>query len=355
MITRFGKRFMTSQLAGLIDFSSQDLAFGIDNTTPQANGNDTRLGFEFYRANCIFSTTNIVTDNLGNTTYGIIYTATIPTNISGIIKEIALYPKLGAQGQSIDSKFLSNFEDVLLWQDSGGFPPVTSTSPTSRIGDTVMRISAPQGASYEYYTDIESFNLLSYSGLDSIALAYNQADANLSTIKIKFYSSETSYHYMQFDCSSQVSGEYILTKNISEMQTYGTTTSTIIRLGVEITAKSGGTSATVYLDGLRINDEDTFRADYGMIARSLITYSTTISGTSGTNTITAASVGNLFIGQKVTGTGIGTNAVITAITNNTVTLSVNNTGTVSGVGTFYGLKKIAGRPVDIEYRLGLEF
>ena len=355
MITRFGKRYITSQLAGLVDFSRQDLAFGIDNTTPNINGNDTRLGFEFYRANCLFGTTNIVTDNIGNTTYGIIYTATIPSNISGIIKEIALYPKLGAEGQSIDSKFLSNFEDVTSWQDSGGFIPISSTSPTSRIGDTMMRVSAPQGTSYEYYNDIESFNLLNYSGLDSISLAYNQTDSNLSKIKVKFYSSEIDYHYIEFNCSTQTSGEYISTAYLSDMQTYGTTTSTIIRLGIEITAKTGGTSATVYFDGLRINDEDSFRSDYGMIARSLITYSTTISGTSGANTITAGSVNNLYIGQKVTGTGIGSNAVITAITNNVATLSVNNTGTVSGVGTFYGLKKIAGRPVDIEYRLGLGF
>ena len=49
MITKFGKRFLTNYLAGNVAFSAKELAFGIGNTTPDTNGNDTRLDFEFYR------------------------------------------------------------------------------------------------------------------------------------------------------------------------------------------------------------------------------------------------------------------------------------------------------------------
>jgi hypothetical protein len=60
-------------------------------------------------------------------------------------------------------------------------------------------------------------------------------------------------------------------------------------------------------------------------------------GTSGQNTITISSANsNITVGQKVSGTGIGLNARVSAISSNgfTITLTVNNTGTVSGNLTF---------------------
>ena len=355
MITKFGKRFITTNLAGLVNFNSQDLAFGISSTTPDVNGNDTKLGFEFYRVNSIYSTTNIITDGVGNTSYGVIYTSTIPSNVSGIINEIALYPRSGAENQNTDNRFLSDFENINLWTDSDGFTPLSVTSPSPRIGDSMMQIQAIQGSENEYFLDVDTFDILNYNSVDSVCLAYYQGNTYVDKIKIKFYSSETDYQYVEFDCSTQSAGEYISTKYISELQSYGSPTSTVIKIGVSVLAKSGSNSGTVYFDGLRINDEDNFNPVFGMIARSLITYSATVSGVSGQNTITVPINSSIFIGQKVTGTGIGSNAKITAIDGNTVTLSVNNTTTVSGVATFYGIKKIAGRPVDIEYRLGLGF
>ena len=61
---------------------------------------------------------------------------------------------------------------------------------------------------------------------------------------------------------------------------------------------------------------------------------TTITGSSGSSTITVGSNSNLVTGMTVTGTGIGSGAVVTLISGNTLTLSVANTGAVSGTGTF---------------------
>jgi hypothetical protein len=63
---------------------------------------------------------------------------------------------------------------------------------------------------------------------------------------------------------------------------------------------------------------------------------TTITGTSGQNTIVVGVNTNLVTGMSVTGTGVGAGATITLINGTTVTLSVNNSGTVSGNGTFSG-------------------
>ena len=46
MITKFGKRFLTSHMAGMVDFTTKDLALGIGNTTVSSEGNDTKLDFD---------------------------------------------------------------------------------------------------------------------------------------------------------------------------------------------------------------------------------------------------------------------------------------------------------------------
>lgn len=66
-------------------------------------------------------------------------------------------------------------------------------------------------------------------------------------------------------------------------------------------------------------------------------FTRTATGTSGQSTITitdTVGVGGISSGQRVTGTGIATNATVSSISGDVVTLSLANTGTVSGSITF---------------------
>ena len=63
---------------------------------------------------------------------------------------------------------------------------------------------------------------------------------------------------------------------------------------------------------------------------------TTATGTSGAKTIVVASATGIVKGQQVTGTGIGTNAIVRSINGTTITLTVANSGAVSGTMTFQG-------------------
>ena len=63
---------------------------------------------------------------------------------------------------------------------------------------------------------------------------------------------------------------------------------------------------------------------------------TTATGTSGQRTIVVASATGIAVGQQVTGTGIGTNAMVRSINGTTIYLTVLNSGTVSGTMTFQG-------------------
>jgi len=218
VITKFGKRFLTNFIAGNVDFKNKDIAIGIDSTS--ATENDTRLGFEFYRLPVSFGSTDIQTTG-GTTTYSVVYKTTLPVDVSGIISEIGLYPSLRSSIINYDSKFLADFNSYTDWFDPSG--------------------------NHAYYKN----------------------DANLEKITLKLYSSATDYYY--YDLTPASGTGYKISSDIllSSLVAYGTPDkSSINKIGIVIDPTSSATS--VGLDGLRINDEDTFDPIFGIISRSIL-------------------------------------------------------------------------------------
>jgi len=354
VITKFGKRFLTNTIAGNVSNLKKDIAVGIDYTT--ATENDTRLGFEFYRIPVFFGSSDIQTVE-GVSTYSVIFKTSIPQYVEGHINEIGLYTSTRSSINNFDSKFLTDFSNYLDWTDEDLFKADYSTD-NPRIGNNLILMQSDGSASNEYFYNISPIDLSGYSVNDTLRLAYNKLDAGLASIKIRFYSSDTQYFQYQISAPSSLGNT--ITSNIPMSLIFAGASSpapdksSINKIGITITP-SGSATTYVGFDGLRINDEDTFDPFFGLISRSVVINSTSISGTSGQNTITVGSVENLFVGQPVSGTGIASATLISSISNNTVTLSKNNTGAVSGTGSFYGIKKIAGRSLDIEYKLDLDW
>jgi hypothetical protein len=285
MITKFGKRFLTNYLAGNVGFSTKELAFGIGNTAANVDGNDTRLNFEFYRVPVNINSIEIAEEN-GVFVYRAVFGATIPQDVAGVISEIALYPSSRTSSNNFDSKFITSFENNVLWYDSeGSNPSIHLNSPTfvSKIGENMVLFQTPLSTSKEYKTDLGSLNLSGYSINDSISIAYKKSDNNLSKIRLKFYSSPTQFCYVDFTPDSGT-GDRIQSVNLSSLFSNTSTVppdfNNIINLGIEVTANSSGT-ASVYFDGIRINDEDTFDPTYGMISRSVLTGGDIVTKTSG--------------------------------------------------------------------------
>ena len=101
-----------------------------------------------------------------------------------------------------------------------------------------------------------------------MCLSYRANDANLSSVKARLYSSDSNY--IEFTFTGHVVGNNIKSLYMSNGVTTGTfNPESISKLGIIITPTSAQTS--VSMDGLRINDEDSFRTDYGMISRSVLT------------------------------------------------------------------------------------
>ena len=295
MITKFGKRFLTNYLAGNIQFAKRELALGIGSTSPNAKGNDTKLEFEFCRIPVNLNTIEISqtgTDQDGDPvfSYKAVFLGTIPQDISGVVSEVGLYPSSRKSFLNYDSKFITSFENNLMWSDSNGNNPGTrtnSTSPafTSKIGENMIYVDVASSSTKEYTAAVNSLDLSGYSVNDSLAIAYKKADDNLSKIRIKFYSSASNYCYVDFTPQAIGSSEDKI-QSITLNSLFSNTSATppdftnIIKIGVEVTANSSG-ATRVYFDGLRINDEDTFDPEYGLISRSILTGNDILYKTSG--------------------------------------------------------------------------
>jgi len=267
VITKFGKRFLTNFIAGNISDPAKSMAFGVDLTA--ANANDSRLGFEFYRVPVLLNSTDIQTVG-STTTYSVVYKTTIPQDVSGVISEVGLYPSTRRSINNFDSKFLSDFDNFLDWTDSNDFNP-NVVSSGAKIGDNVLTMSSDSTSANEY-TSSTALDLSGYSDADSIRLAYSKNDTNLQNIVLKFYSSDTDYYSTTITPASGTG--YKITDDIllSTLFTGPTGTpnkSQINKIGITITPTSSNTTS-VGLDGLRINDEDTFDPEFGLISRSVL-------------------------------------------------------------------------------------
>lgn len=272
LITTYGKRFITAFLAGINTYNAKDLAFGIDDTA--ASPSNTRLGFEFYKTPVTLGSIDINAVD-PSPTYVAIFKATIPQDISGVIKEIGLYPGVRASINNYDSKFISDFNDRLQWY-SGDYNPVYSTSESPRIGTNLLEFKFDPldttGTIREFKYNIGQFDLSGYSSKDSLTLAYNRASSNLASIKIKFYTSSGNYYYGTITPTSGT-GDKIASIDMSDVlaNTEGSPNASVISMiGIELTRTSAESDAVTYIDGLRINDEDTFDPNFGLISRSVL-------------------------------------------------------------------------------------
>jgi hypothetical protein len=272
LLTKFGKRYITQYLAGQSNTNLKDIALGVGSTT--ATVNDTQLGFEFYRSPVSMSSIDIQTNSsTGVSTYGVVYKTTVPVDVAGIINEVGLFPAVSLNSTDYASNSISTFEDNQSWADSTGAYPASVTNPFPKIGTSYLSIGAAASQSKEYFN---SFNIdvSGYSALDSLTLAYYQSDTNLDYVFVRMYDSSNRYYEIRYpgDLSTGYKIKSLTLDNLYSSG-YGSGTpdqTSIVKISCGVKAKSSGATAALF-DGMRINDEDSFRADYGLISRSVLT------------------------------------------------------------------------------------
>jgi hypothetical protein len=262
MITKFGKRFLTNFVAGNSSLSSKEMALGISTQLeyPLLDTNS-RLGFEFYRVPIRQGGIDIDA-SVSPVKYTVIYSAIIPTNIAGKINEIGIYSGESYSRNLYASKFISNFELPYEWS-----PEPTLDQSDYRVGDSSLIFTSNGTAAREYTYLINSMDISGYNPSDTLSFSYKVNDSNLSSLKVRLYSSDTDY--LQFTFTGHSIGYNIKNLNMSAGVSTGTfNPQSVVKLGIVVTPTSA--QASVSMDGLRINDEDTFDPEYGLIARSIL-------------------------------------------------------------------------------------
>ena len=213
--------------------------------------------------------------------YFVTYKSTIPQDVSGVVSEVGLYPGDRQSFNNFDSKFITSFTNEFNWFNGSDNP--TSQGNTqdasgnytflSKVSDSMIKVDVSSGQTKEYINSLISDDISGYSINDTISIAYKKADNNLSKIRVKFYSSDLAYYYVDFTPLSGT-GDRIQTLTLNNLFSNYTSApnlpdpSSIIKIGVATTASGGNT--TVYFDAIRINDEDTFDPGYGLISRSVL-------------------------------------------------------------------------------------
>lgn len=267
VITKFGKRFFTNSIAGKIADLSKSIAIGIDDTA--ATEDDTRLGFEFFRYPVSLGSTEITTVG-STTTYSVIYKTTIPQDISGAINEIGLYPVARTSLNSYDSKFITDASTSVDWISYNGFNP-TESAAESRIGNTILVMDSNGTAEEEYSLSVK-LDMSGYSLKDTLTVAYHKFDDNLLALGIQFYHTDGNAYYTEITppvgTGPQISSDITIGSIFAS--SVGIVDQTQIwRVDVKVIPKTGLTTS-IGLDGIRVNDEDTFDPIYGLISRSAL-------------------------------------------------------------------------------------
>lgn len=272
LLTKFGKRYLTQYLAGQSTNTLKDIALGVGSTA--ATVNDTQLGFEFYKSAVTMNSIDIQTSSsTGISTYGVVHKTTIPVDVAGIINEVGLFPNVILGSTDYASNSISTFENNQSWTDSTGAYPSSVTTPFPKIGTSYLSIGAASSQSKEYFYNFD-LDVSGYSALDSLTLAYYQSDTNLDYVFVRMYDSNNNYYEIRYTGELSV-GYKIKSLTLNNLYSSGFGVGTpdqtsIVKISCGVKAKSSGSTVALF-DGLRINDEDSFRTDYGMISRSVLT------------------------------------------------------------------------------------
>lgn len=258
MITNVGKRHMLNYFANKLPDRNRYIGIGIGSTGVSAS--DTKLEFEINKY-------KVYTSYIDYSTNTIIMKAELPVQLSATITEIGLFPGSSAMN-AYDSKFITFFNNDVVWSNGS----YIDDSTVSKINKTSFKITANSGAAVLAKSSNLSADMTGYSEDDSMSIAFYENDTNLDYIELVLYSSNNDYYTYRIEGANTVGHRVVqipFSSIILQANTTGSPTLDIESFGLRVKANSS-TNTSVDFDGIRVNDNDTFVEEHGIISRAVL-------------------------------------------------------------------------------------
>lgn len=258
MITNVGKRHMLNYFANKLPDRNRYIGVGIGSTSP--NIADTKLEFEINKY-------KVYTSYIDYTNNIIIMKAELPAQLSATITEIGLFPG-SYSTNSFDNKFITFFNNDVVWSNGS----YIDNSLVSKINQTSFKITANSGGTVLAKSSNLSADLTGYSNSDSISIAFYENDTNLDYIELILYSSNSNYYTYRIEGANTVGHRVVqipLSYVTLQANATGSPTLDVESFGLRVKANSS-TNTSVDFDGIRINDNDTYVEENGIISRAVL-------------------------------------------------------------------------------------
>lgn len=258
LITTVGKRHILNYLANKLPDRNRYIGIGIGSTA--ANVADTKLEFEVNKY-------KVYTSYIDYSTSTIIMKAELPVQLSATISELGLFPG-SAVMNAYDSKFITFFNNDVVWSNGS----YIEDSAASKINKTSFKITANSGATVLAKSSNLSADMTGYSNDDSISIAFYENDTNLDYIELILYSSNNDYYTYRIEGAGAVGHRIVqipFSSIVTQINATGSPTLSVESFGLRVKANSS-TNTEVDFDGIRVNDNDTFVEENGIISRAIL-------------------------------------------------------------------------------------
>lgn len=274
LLTTSGKRIMASFMAGLTTRWAGAIAVGAIGTSVGATG--TRLGFEWGRAEISSSAVSYGQGTSG--AHRLVFKGTLDQSFAGKIYEIGIFPQTANVAAGVgQSQAISFGGSADTWQQyvGGVWTTITPTfdSVNNRVGGDMALLPVVAGATEYYRIGGIALDLSQYSNTDLINFSFLNATTNPSSLSVVMGTDDNNWFYSNPDPATWLgaTGAYkaaTLTKGdfgSSGTPDWGNITS----IEFDITAPGGG-AVDLYIDGIRMEDTDTFNPDFALVSHAVM-------------------------------------------------------------------------------------
>lgn len=255
LLTTQGKLAILNYLAGRGGGIGGSVALGIGQTP--ATVLDTRLTFEVDRAT-IESISSLPNE------YTLIFKTTLPQEREYTINEIGIFSMDTNPITGSMSRLLSTFEEDIDTWDNGSY-----VTTNAHIGQATLRLQ-PSANGTLTTTAPGVVDLSYYTANDNFTLAFTKNSANASSITLKFSNINNDYFSLNKSISALGNGFQVVQFRLGDFVPSGSISwAEIASISISHSASAGGAS-DIYLDGLRIEDDDTDSTEYALVSRSVV-------------------------------------------------------------------------------------